>query len=406
MKKLLLRRINTINNIFQINKNINPDDDEEEEEEEKEEQDNTLINQKRRNYSFTTLKPKKSDKLKLPYLKNKDLIIKEEDEEETQRLILKKKVEKLNNVNDKNNNSTIPSSRLNNESINSLYKTDDKTHVFFKDKYPKTNVIKSKFKNKIKISLKKNSIERVIERNKMTGCLNTKNFEQLKQKILSRKNNQRKSHFRVSIKSIKEEAIPKKLSHTFNSYLSPVQTRNSSYLQLESIEKIKKSITPIKENEENFFKIKRMSQDEKFVPKNKIENYYFKIKVKELGKQKTQKTLKAIRDIIPSKYEKLKENSENYSIKNLSRVKELVHLKRNNFEESIKKYRARVNPESNEGYFYLKTITQYKPSFFKKKFKPNTISKYVNYKGFGFGVTRNGREINEKYDKLRFKTVD
>ena len=59
MKKLLLRRINTINNIFQINKNINPDDDEEEEEEEKEEQDNTLINQKRRNYSFTTLKPKK-----------------------------------------------------------------------------------------------------------------------------------------------------------------------------------------------------------------------------------------------------------------------------------------------------------------------------------------------------------
>ena len=131
MKKLLLRRINTINHIFQINKNINPDDDEEEEEEEKEEQDNTLINQKRRNYSFTTLKPKKSDKLKLPYLKNKDLIIKEEDEEETQRLILKKKVEKLKNVNDKNNNSTIPSSRLNNESINSLYKTDDKTHVFF-----------------------------------------------------------------------------------------------------------------------------------------------------------------------------------------------------------------------------------------------------------------------------------
>ena len=43
----------------------------------------------------------------------------------------------------------------------------------------------------------------------MTGCLNTKNFEQLKQKILSRKHNQRKRHFRVSIKSIKEEAIPK-----------------------------------------------------------------------------------------------------------------------------------------------------------------------------------------------------
>ena len=36
MKKLLLRRINTINNIFKINKNINPDDDEEEEEEKEE----------------------------------------------------------------------------------------------------------------------------------------------------------------------------------------------------------------------------------------------------------------------------------------------------------------------------------------------------------------------------------
>ena len=155
---------------------------------------------------------------------------------------------------------------------------------------------------------------------------------------------------------------------------------------------------------ENFFKTKRFTQVQIFIPVEKIDNYYFKIKASQIAKEKTKKTLKAIRSIIPSNYENLSQNT-NYSIKNLSRVKELIHLKRNNYDETIKNKKFRVN--TNLNYIYFRTIKHFStPSFFKNAFKKKTIQIFKNYKGFGFGVTRNGKEIFEKYDRMKYKTVD
>ena len=159
-------------------------------------------------------------------------------------------------------------------------------------------------------------------------------------------------------------------------------------------------------NPDNFFKTKRFTQDQSLIPTEKIDNYYFKIKACKIAKEKTKKTLKAIRNIIPRNYESLNQNTS-YSIKNLSRVKELIHLKQNNFDETIKKFKARLRINNNHNYSYLKTITHFSPpSFFKHAFKKRTIQIFNNYKGFGFGVSRNGKEILEKYDRMKYKTID
>ena len=109
---------------------------------------------------------------------------------------------------------------------------------------------------------------------------------------------------------------------------------------------------------------------------------------------------------MPQNYELLNQNTS-YSIKNLSRVKELVHLKQNNYDENNKKIRARLGINTNHNYSYLKSIKFFSPpSFFKRTFKKKTIQIFKNYKGVGFGASRNGKEILEKYDRMKYKTLD
>ena len=40
---------------------------------------------------------------------------------------------------------------------------------------------------------------------------------------------------------------------------------------------------------ENFFKTKRFTQDQIFIPVEKIDNYYFKIKASQIAKEKQKK---------------------------------------------------------------------------------------------------------------------
>ena len=363
-------------------------------------------NHERRNFSFTTIQMKKDDNVKiLSYIKNKESIIREEEEEETHRLFLQNKLLKTRNrnnlneelSNDKINNSTIQSS-MNNESY-SLLKAEDKIHVFFKEPPQKLIIKKNIFNKKVPICLKQKSIENVIERNKMIGNLNKK-FEEIKKKVIAKK---KKTLIRNSSHNLNQYLNIKRFSQIYDSknLLFP-HRKNNSTLKLKEPSINNKNIPD--NNPENFFKTKRFTQDQSFIPDKKIDNYYFKIKASQIAKEKTKKTLKAIRSIIPSNYENLSQNT-NYSIKNLSRVKELIHLKRNNYDETIKNKKFRIN--TNLNYNYFRTINHFStPSFFKNAFKKKTIQIFKNYKGFGFGVTRNGKEIFEKYDRMKYKTVD
>ena len=365
-------------------------------------------NYERRNFSFTTIQMKKDDKIKiLSYLKNKESIIKEEEEEETHRFFLQNKLLKTKNgkdlndelSNDKINNSTIQST-MNNESY-SFLKAEDKIHIFFKEPPQKLIIKKNIFSKKVPIHLKKKSIERVIERNKSIGNLN-KRFEEIKKKVMSRK---KKIIIRNSSFNINQHLNTKRFSQIYNSnnFLFP-QRKNNSTLDLNELPINDKN--KIDNNPENFFKTKRFTQDQSLIPNEKIDNYYFKIKASKIAKEKTKKTLKAIKNIMPQNYELLNQNTS-YSIKNLSRVKELVHLKQNNYDENNKKIRARLGINTNHNYSYLKSIKFFSPpSFFKRTFKKKTIQIFKNYKGVGFGASRNGKEILEKYDRMKYKILD
>ncbi len=387
-KKIGLRKLNTIHSIV-----IKKDEDKHE----------------RRNFSFTTIQMKKDDKIKIiSYLKNKESIIREEEEEETNRLFLQNKLLKTRNrnilndelSNDKITNSTIQST-MNNESI-SLLKVEDKIHIFFKEPPQKLVIKKNIFNKKVPIYLKKRALEKVIERNRSVGNLNKK-FEEIKKKVMSRKK-------KIFINSnscfnINKYVNAKRFSQIYNSnnFFFP-HRKNNSNMELKELTISNKNKTD--NNPDNFFKTKRFTQDQSLIPTEKIDNYYFKIKACKIAKEKTKKTLKAIRNIIPRNYESLNQNTS-YSIKNLSRVKELIHLKQNNFDETIKKFKARLRINNNHNYSYLKTITHFSPpSFFKHAFKKRTIQIFNNYKGFGFGVSRNGKEILEKYDRMKYKTID
>ena len=319
---------------------------------------------------------------------------------------------KINNSSFENEN-TFPSTIKNNDS-NIYLRSDSKKHSFFK---PTHKIYKkySIFSKKIKIDLKKASIKKVIERNKMDVKNDT--FDEIKKKVLKNYTpNLVKNELSITTNEPTEIQSIDNINNTFyrkekslNTYASPTQNRRKNFdikfksnRELITLKKIGNTLV-------NANKIRYSIDYEKF-PSINLENYFFKKEARKKGKIKALKELKAISNLL-TEYEELNKDKYAYSQQNLNRIIDLLKLKEfdfNEFEMNNPKEvkRDKITPETEEGCYILTAISRIgPPPFLKTKFKSKTISKYNDSMGFGFGSTRNKNNnvIREKVHTLKYK---
>ena len=339
----------------------------------------------------------------------------------------------MNNVISRNNNefkinysslendntvySTLKNSNDSNLILNTISRTDEKKHSFFKPiqtSFKKYTI----FSKKVKIDLKKNCIKNVIERNLREKKHIT--FEKIKEKVLKNytpnltskeisiitepndiKNNENDFKNYTNFNSFERN---EKLLNTF---VSPKRSKknNLSFLKFKS-EKELKTFTSLIKNKNN----KRFSIDFSKFQKTNLDDYFFKKEVKKTGKIKAMRELKAISNIL-TEYEELNIDKGTYSKQNLNRIVELLKLKSFHFNEEEMNNIKEINIDkfdynTEEGCYVINAISHLgPPPFLKTKFKSSTISKYNDSIGLGFGSYRNkdGKEYRKKIHNLKYK---
>ena len=278
---------------------------------------------------------------------------------------------KTNNISKNTTNITIENSKL-----SSLQEKEIK-HGFFKS----SNIQLSGYKKKkpIKIILKKNCIEKVIERNFMDSHKN-KTFGEIRKII---KKYPKKFNFLTS----NSKSLNKEISHSQkidnipslkNDILfSEEKRRNTNIDDLQLID-------TFLEKEDNFPLIKN---ENKKIHKSHL---------RKIGEEKAKKMLNAIRFMKSREYEDLDYKKGIINKNNLNRIIELIDIVKyktydneDNFNDMKDNFNSDERMKFNKIYSYLG------PSkFLKKHFKHHTILKYKDLNGMGFGSPRNKSFFN------------
>ena len=271
----------------------------------------------------------------------------------------------------------------NETNFSTIYEKDI-SHTFYNSS---KSTFSSPIKNlPIKIIMKKNCIEKVIERNKMDSHKN-KNFDEISKEI--NKNNTKYSLSFSSRKilnnnsfSIKEKIPSFKLNY---SILSLGKKRNYT---------------------ENFTqnKISNIIYQKSKLPLIN-EKKLIKIKLKKKGEKKANRILKQIRNMICNEYEDLEIGKQTYNQNNLNRVIELIKITKYNKYEDLEEFddinENKLKKEKNHSQEIIHSLGY--PRMIKQIFKNTTINRFNNAKGLGFGIPRNGIEIKEYVSNLKYK---
>ena len=292
-----------------------------------------------------------------------------------------KKNTELTKLHDSSQNITTNSNETN---FSTIYEKDMK-HTFYRS--PQIKYFSSVKQIPIKIVMKKNCIEKVIERNKIDSHRN-KNFDEISKKI-----NKNKYKYSLSFSN-------RKLSND-NSFV--VKEKIPSFKLKNTIlsSEIKRS------NTENFTKNEIINElYQKYNLPLIKEKELNKIKLKKIGERKANRLLRAIRNMISEEYEDLEYDKQTYNKNNLNRVIELIKIIKYNKYKGIDEFED-INDDKNKK--KEKNMSQEimnslgYPKMIKQIFKNKTIKRFNDAKGFGFGIPRNGIEIKEYVGNLKYK---
>ena len=265
-------------------------------------------------------------------------------------------------------------------------------HTYFKQ--PEIKFLKPKKINPIKIILKKNCIENVIERNKMDSHRN-KTLDEIKKDIIDNYKNHH-SQFQTSF-----------ITENNDNYSNEYFFLKKHSENIPSI-KLKNSIITNKEKRFNSDLLENNLLNNVFTKDNLPsikEKLFNKKQLKKIGEEKANKILKAIRNMSCKEYEILDKSKETINRNNLNRIIELmsiIKLKKYDIENEFGE--LSYNPNSYEGNYVTKLIYNLGPlRLIKQNFKNTTIQKFNNSKGTGFGVPRYHEDIKENVKHLKYK---
>ena len=269
-------------------------------------------------------------------------------------------------------------------------------HVYFKQ--PEIKFLKPKKNNPIKLILKQNCIENVIERNRMDSHRN-KTFDDIKKDVIE---NYKKHHSYYKT-NILTDYNDNNLNEYFylkkNSEKIPSSKLKDSIINKEAKRFYSDSI----ENNNNYLSNNIFTKDN--LPLIKEKTYFNKKQYKKIGEEKANKILKAIRNMSCREYETLDTSKETINRNNLNRIIELMNiikLKKYDIENEFDD--LSYNPNSYEGTCATKLINSLGPlRLLKQNFKNKTIQKFNNSKGTAFGVPRYNEDIKEYAGNLKYK---
>ena len=303
-----------------------------------------------------------------------------------------------------NNTQTKSTNITNNSNFNytnykSNYKLDNNNIQYLYDKKFDT-IIKEFFPYdfKHKLDTKKNSINKVIERNQI-NIANNKSFDKLCKTIKKRYLSTNKKKKIIPLLNLNEDNQENNNENYFTK--KEVKSFELTDDNLFLSNKIRKSFLKkqtMKIPIDNF-KNKLGFEPIKIKSKKTLKNLKTKeVKENNSGLIKANKLLKAISNMYESEYESLnKKNGDLISLGNLSRIVQLKKIQKNylNSQDNVELDKNEFNDEGRR----LKKLIEKLggPRFFKYDFKIKTINEYNDWIGRGFGISRNV----EKFEKGR-----
>ena len=284
---------------------------------------------------------------------------------------------KLNDTtcgNDSTNNT------LNSQINFSSFRENEKKIHFQRKKQNKLSI-----KNNKKIELKQDSVNNVIERNKIVFHKMT--FNEMSNMIKSRYKTKQNWYFQKEFEDIQNPNSD--LSKEINKYNIYNKYNDFNDNQNNKIG-IRKQLTFSLNTNTNFsktknFPIKRLLSKKEYLPSI---NYEERKRIIRNAKNKTKKILHAI-ETLDKEYEEWNIYKGTYSSNNLCRVVHLIDI--------IKYGKTFEDEKFGTSKFQLKKYIKdfNRPRLLKTDFKLQTLEKFKSMKGFGFGTYRNGEEFKE-----------
>ena len=282
-------------------------------------------------------------------------------------------------------------SKLNLTNYKSDYKLDNNNVQYFYDK-KFGNLTKEFFPYDFKHNLdtKKNSVNKVIERNHI-NFTNNKSFDKLCESIKKRYLSTNKKNKLIPLLNLNEEEENKKEVKSFE------LTDDNLFLSNNFLKKQTMNFPFHLEDIKNKFGLNSIKIKSKKTLKNLNKK---EEKEEKIALTKANKLLKAIWNMSESEYESInKKNGDLISIGNLSRIIQLKKIQKNYLksQDNVELEKS-VYEENDEGRRLKKLVEKLGgPRFFKYDFKIQTINEYNDWIGKGFGTSRNV----EKFEKGR-----